>query len=646
MDSQKKQPKGQEQAGKAKGNIDLLIRMAHDELYQIKMKTEILQKQSRQDEENRRQQRQEEIKNDSNNANRDNAALEMKWEVLREVDECEELFKSIQEQKEVFNRIIYGKDSIIKQFQDELNYKDDEFGKTIKEQAIDIQTLVKTMRVQFAYLREKIENELDGIETEFIEERTLILQQQQAEIKALFDKHTDMEKNFVLQREEREELFTKKIEQLRIEGVKSFADMKIQMELEIQNLEKCFEDMKALYQLNTEKLDYNLKVLKEKEIENTHLHDELKRKDQNHNNRLRNLIKEYNDSDAKAKQKNKELSQQYKRITRQFKELQRKFKHFDKADQKAYNDIQSMNELEVRKLKDAILKCDQTIHIQQLGVEWQEPVDQKEVKEKSQVLDEEEVQFIVGDDKLEEIVDLLSEEVDFLIDDKLRETLQSAQDKEQIGIRLGVIKKCLNIDSIEEMNMFIEQLIKECRIKQIDDVHMHATESQQQDSSKIQQSVQQQKQVQIETPVLEEPPIDFENFTLNQNLIIDFLIRWMKNQEQRKQYLEKMSSRRAAKQETERQKKERIAKEGKKYWEKLTQVLPERTFNVWRILDKQLTKYYELLLQRQKLIDETGQIHNHNEDLKNIMNQYLQINHELIIPPTRFLKVQQENFKQ
>lgn len=66
--------------------------------------------------------------------------------------------------------------------------------------------------------------------------------------------------------------------------------------------------MKALYQLNTEKLDYNLKVLKEKEIENTHLHDELKRKDQNHNNRLRNLIKEYNDSDAKAKQKNKELS--------------------------------------------------------------------------------------------------------------------------------------------------------------------------------------------------------------------------------------------------------------------------------------------------------------------------------------------------
>lgn len=37
--------------------------------------------------------------------------------------------------------------------------------------------------------------------------------------------------------------------------------------------------MKALYILNTEKLDYNLKVLKEKDDENTHLYDELKKKD-------------------------------------------------------------------------------------------------------------------------------------------------------------------------------------------------------------------------------------------------------------------------------------------------------------------------------------------------------------------------------
>ena len=89
-----------------------------------------------------------------------------------------------------------------------------------------------------------------------------------------------MEKRFVEERDEREEEFTRKIETLRIEGAKSYAELKISMETEIQNLEKCYEDMKALYQLNTEKLDYNLKVLREKQEENTHLQDELKRKDQ------------------------------------------------------------------------------------------------------------------------------------------------------------------------------------------------------------------------------------------------------------------------------------------------------------------------------------------------------------------------------
>lgn len=73
-----------------------------------------------------------------------------------------------------------------------------------------------------------------------------------------------MEQDFAINRKKAEEDFEKKIEELRIEGMQSFTSTKIRMENDIQNLEKCYEEMKALYQLNTEKLDYNLKVLKEK----------------------------------------------------------------------------------------------------------------------------------------------------------------------------------------------------------------------------------------------------------------------------------------------------------------------------------------------------------------------------------------------
>jgi dynein regulatory complex protein 1 len=115
------------------------------------------------------------------------------------------------------------------------------------------------------------------------------------ELDGLFEGHLKLESQWVEKRDKTEEDNTKAIEELRIKGAKTYADLKINLETEIQNLEKCLEDMKALYQLNQEKLDYNLKVLKEKHEENQHLSDELKRKDQMMTNRLRKLTKDYAD---------------------------------------------------------------------------------------------------------------------------------------------------------------------------------------------------------------------------------------------------------------------------------------------------------------------------------------------------------------
>jgi dynein regulatory complex protein 1 len=77
-----------------------------------------------------------------------------------------------------------------------------------------------------------------------------------------FQNHVDAEEQFAAKRMKAEEDFTKKIEDLRVEGAKMYSSTKIRFETDIQTLEKYFEEMKALYQLNTEKLDYYLKVLR------------------------------------------------------------------------------------------------------------------------------------------------------------------------------------------------------------------------------------------------------------------------------------------------------------------------------------------------------------------------------------------------
>jgi dynein regulatory complex protein 1 len=68
----------------------------------------------------------------------------------------------------------------------------------------------------------------------------------------------------------------------------------------MQILEKCMEDMKAVYHLNEEKLDFNTKVLNERNTENIKTKERLKV-------RVRNYLKVVRD----IKQKHKEELLQY-----------------------------------------------------------------------------------------------------------------------------------------------------------------------------------------------------------------------------------------------------------------------------------------------------------------------------------------------
>jgi dynein regulatory complex protein 1 len=55
----------------------------------------------------------------------------------------------------------------------------------------------------------------------------------------------------------------------------------------------------------------------------------------------------------------------------------------------------------------------------------------------------------------------------------------------------------------------------------------------------------------------------------------------------------------------------------------MTTVLDDKKISTWKALDKALTKYYALLVDRQNLIEETGLLNQQNEELKTLLNQYL-----------------------
>jgi len=64
----------------------------------------------------------------------------------------------------------------------------------------------------------------------------------------------------------------------------------------------------------------------------------------------------------------------------------------------------------------------------------------------------------------------------------------------------------------------------------------------------------------------------------------------------------------------------REKKKEQMYWAHMTKILTDQKLSVWKALDKALGEYYQLLVDRQNLIEETGLLNQQNEELKTLLN--------------------------
>ena len=142
----------------------------------------------------------------------------------------------------------------------------------------------------------------------------------------------------------------------------------------------------------------------------------------------------------------------------------------------------------------------------------------------------------------------------------------------------------------------------------------------------------------------EADPVDDDNLVIDNDDIVLVLKEFHKKREDKMNNADLVGNPRMKKRsnfETEEQKKERLKKDERLFWEKMTSVLDDKKLSTWKALDKALTKYYALLVDRQNLIEETGLLNQQNEELKTLLNQYLQagVNHELHVPPTQVIRL-------
>lgn len=569
---------------------------------------------------------QQKLKSEAIVSSKKNAAIQMKWPSLYDKKTHQELMDKLLEQQEMCLKVIESKQALIKELGQELKQRDEEYVKALKKQTKDLDTLIERMNAQVKELIDLYTLELSRIETSFEKERKELIKRNLEEFQAIAEERSKKEENYALSRIQKVDEYEQQLKVLADQEMEKYAKKKKELLDEIHEYEQEIDSIRGEYQLMAQKLEYYFEVLVDRVEDNkTAVRNNrallAKLQDQ-----LSGIKAKYIRDDNKYKAENNETTEQFKRLSIQYKDLLQKFKYFEEADTKKYKDIWKMNQEIVEDLAEKLKKADEIITTQQLGLRWIPPEeDIKSIPEKTQdyttTIQETSVNLessfsesvsesskdtatnntmTPAGETVRLIFETLCDSAGFLVEEKVEKLLQKLPPEESKVLKVDNILRVIGIDTPEEttkmINFFIQCIEEEKG--SIEDLHDISTE-----------------------------------------LLIKILRKFVEEQNKKAMMEQNESGRKKKVLSTVEKAKDRKRKEEREFWKRMAQIIPESRYKVWGALERGLEKYGEILAKREKLITETEMIRKQNNELRDLLNQYMQqkINEELLVPTQKML---------
>ena len=419
-------------------------------------------------------------------------------------------------------------------------------------------------------------------------------------------------------------------------------------------------------------------MLKKRDEENTATISQQKR-------RITRLQDTHNTLNVKLRKQSKTqqselqaLMEEYRKNTEQYRDVQKKAKHFQMSDAKLFRDIWMMNEGKVHELVQQVMHADRVVHNQQLGLEWTEPPQVPSpmehtlvtVKTKmsqatiyaSQILSQagssvaadeqdatgtQEVDREVREEEEEEerrvqmssapsagvqvyppsvvkrVLELLCEEAEFLLDDKLVRLVAPLEKEEQMMMKLDSMFKSLGVHTEDDIQRLVKYFIRE-------EVDGESEEEGGEGKHSTSDSVTTE-----ETGTPRKAHNASKIALINPNNIPLAMRQFI---EQRKTTFKPTSLTSNALGLSSTAQRELL--DGS-FWQQMMEVLPQSHERVWDALLEGLEQYHSVLLSRSKCTEETESLSTQNNELRKLLQQYMhsRINEELEIPPTLMLPV-------
>ncbi|XP_065487942.1 dynein regulatory complex protein 1-like [Caloenas nicobarica] len=601
-----------------------------------------------------------------------------KWALATERMIPQELWQLLHRQQQRCTRLLEQKNQLIGDLQQELKNKDEQYVQAIKKQSDDINLLLERMEEQIRTMLKTYRQELLQIEKAFELERRELLDSNKKKWEEAIQAHNTQELEYIHARLRKVEEFEKQLKQLLLQDEEEYNSMKIQLEIEVQNLEKQLQQMKAAYQLTQEKLDFNLQVLRKQDEENAIIRGQQKRKI----NRLYTIFSNLRTKLAKQEQQFREekqsLAAHCERIVGKCKVVQRKMRHFALSDSEKFTEVWLMNEEEAKGLMRKALDADFVIHTQQLGLHWEEPrywflnnvgplgcykAKRRATELAAQILTEnssegqeeeerEKDMEKVGsggggkentmkvEDKVtplrkickktaKRILELMSDESGFLLEGKQLRLLQALGRDDRILMKLNSIFEALGIDSEDDLyqllDFFLKYKAREVTVRQSqgssggEDVTDPAEDRDHGGSSPKRDEL---KRPQSPLASLPSASICADDVLRILNAFMQDFNKPREKDESPKEVLPVRDSSR-----------------DEQYWAALAHVIPQPVLKLWDALAAALEEYYNVLMSRATLLAETSILQQQNSELCMLLEEYVssRVNSELLCPPTKWM---------
>ncbi|NWI92411.1 DRC1 protein, partial [Pitta sordida] len=337
----------------------------------VEMDLREVQRREREAEEKRK--RMERLEKESQRSAETFEEISSRWALARDTRVPQELRDLLREQQEECEKLLGEKNRIIRDLQEELRDRDEEYEQFLKEQSERIQLLLERMEEQTRNLLRTYRRSLRQIEETFELERREMLENSRKRWDETIQAQNEQQLEFLRERTRKAEEFGKQLKELQEQDVENYDNMKLQLEKDVQYLERKLEEMKGIYHLNQVKLEYNLEVLRQQDLENSTLRSLQKRRITRLQTSLDTLRSKAEKQERKFQEEKQSLECDRRRIMEQHAETEKRMRQFSASSSEKFRKVWLVNEEEAKGLMRKALEADRIIHVQQLGMPWEEP---------------------------------------------------------------------------------------------------------------------------------------------------------------------------------------------------------------------------------------------------------------------------------